>query len=34
MLIGISNQAISPDKDLRHLHELSNTLGKALGIAV
>jgi hypothetical protein len=34
MLIGISNQAITPDKDLPHLHDLIDKLGKALGIAV
>ena len=34
MLIGISNQVISPNKDLPYLHTLIDRLGKALGIPV
>ena len=34
MLIGISNQVITADKDLPHLHTLIDRLGKALGITV
>jgi len=34
MLIGISNQVITADKDLTHLHVLIDKLGKALGITV
>jgi hypothetical protein len=34
MLIGISNQVMSANKDLPHLTELTNKLGTALGITV
>jgi hypothetical protein len=34
MLIGISNQVITADKDLRHIRVYSEKLGKALGITV
>jgi len=34
MLIGISNQVVTADKDLPHLHTLIDRLGKALGITV
>ncbi len=34
MLIGISNQVITADKDLPHLRVLIDKLGKALGITV
>jgi hypothetical protein len=34
MLIGISNQVVSPYKDLPHLHVITDRLGKELGITV
>jgi len=34
MLIGISNQVVSPYKDLSHLRVITDKLGKALGITV
>jgi hypothetical protein len=34
MPIGISNQVVTADKDLPHLHVLIDKLGKALGITV
>ncbi|KAF5407219.1 MAG: hypothetical protein Udaeo2_26730 [Candidatus Udaeobacter sp.] len=34
MLIGISNQVVSPYKDLSHIRVCSEKLGKALGITV